>query len=107
MIKNALMIAGFMYFLYNVVDDKTRAKFDNGVELQNIYITEYKNNIYLYFWEFFGAHREEVDKEKAKMLAEINKRKEKLKESAEILDGKRAPATEEDEAKKYEKFLAK
>lgn len=68
-LKNAAIVLGCGYFVYNVMDDKTRAKFDNGIERQKIQIAEVKHSAYLFAWEMLGAHDDEIARESSKFNA--------------------------------------
>jgi len=104
-LKNAIVVIACGAFLYNVVDDKTRAKFDNGAERQKIQLVEIKHNTYQYLWEFFGAHDDELARADNKFAAEMKIRKEALQKRIQEVDGTRAPA--EDDARKFDKYLTK
>ncbi|MEZ4814845.1 MAG: hypothetical protein R3A80_06510 [Bdellovibrionota bacterium] len=103
--KNFIVVAACGVFIYYNVDDVTRAKIDNGIESQNILVSDIKHNTYLVLWEFFGAHEDEIAREVAAYNQKMNKRKKALLEKKEAAEGKRTPA--EDDAHKYDKFLAK
>lgn len=92
-------------FVYNVVDDNTRAKFDNGAERQKIQFVEIKHSAYQFIWEMLGAHENELANADSKFAAEIKIRKAALEKRIEEVDGIRAPA--EDDSKKYEKYMTK
>lgn len=96
------MIFGFI--LYNLVDDKARAIFDNGMEKQSIELIEMKKNIYIFFSELGGADKKEIDSETAQFNAEIKLRKEKLEEKIKTESDDRKPA--EDGTKNYDHLFS-
>lgn len=79
-VKFVLSVAALLTFVYFVVDDKTRQGFDNGWEAQMITMTEVKNSTYLFLWEFFGAHEDELEREAAIYKKDIALRRKLLKE---------------------------
>ncbi len=104
-LKNAVLVIACGAFVYNVVDDKTRAKFDNGAERQKIQIVEIKHSAYQFIWEMLGAHEDELARAESKFAAEMKIRKEALDKRIQEVEGARAPA--EDDSKKYEKYMTK
>ena len=85
----------FGFILYNVVDDQTRTKFDNGWESQQIKIAEIKNDIYLFFEELGGTDEKVLAVEKQQMADNIEKRKSALAEKEKATENNRLPASEE------------
>ncbi len=102
LVKSLSFIVGISFITYNSVDDDTRTKFDYGMEEQRIVLKDWKNNSYLFWWEFFGAHDDEIAAQKGIYDHEIAHRFKILKEKRDILEG-RVPAY--DDSRKWDKFI--
>lgn len=100
--KSVAFIVGVSFVTYHSVDDKTRTKFDYGMEEQLIVLKDLKNNSYLFWWEFFGAHDDEIAAQKALDQKEIAHRNKVLREKRDLLEG-RTPAY--DDSHKWDKFV--
>jgi hypothetical protein len=79
-LKTFIVIFALGGVLYFVVDEPTRAKFDNGYTEQMITLREIKNKTYLVLWEFFGAYDTEVAAQKIVYDKDIVKRRQQLQE---------------------------